>query len=310
MRFTALIILFIALHLGAAVPADTLELTKLSEPLQSLTWHVRLEVPNNKPLNFTIMWNVADSSSYCCAVVEARPVSEADFAGRCACTVSIYDVFEGTKKLVSTTEELFGYATEMPTGFSAVLNLDSSGTQLSFGGSVPDISLPIAFNAEHPGAVGLLRSKSTRVLGNLMIKKSRPPIIQSRFADEDTIRAYLSASDDINEGLWEYLDRDVDRERAALGSEYRLATVSVAQGVYSIILLGSPHGVVGHLDVKGTLRATEFIDHYDLEWIASSGQYLDRDTSADFEEGGAVLRLNFPLLSSNVRFRRVLSPKN
>ena len=57
--------------------------------------------------------------------------------------------------------------------------------------------------------------------------------------------------------------------------------------------------------IKGRLRPTIFDSHFDLEWHTATGVTLREDTHATIEQDGAILRLNFPLSNSSIRFSRV-----
>lgn len=287
-------------------PADTLELTDLCDPVSTLTYHVRLQASRNKPLAFDVFWNRTDSIHYRRARIEASPVAEADGTGRNVCTYTLIRR-DGADEIVETTGEgLFTYATDRNNGFSAVLNVDSSGASLACGGASPEIDIDIEFDNETPGALGISRQRKTGVISNTIISKHRKPITRSAFETEEDIAAHIAASDDRLEALWSYLDRNTEPKHAVLADEYRIATVADGAGGYDIVLLEGPwqNRTVPPLHVKGKLLRTPFIDHFDLEWIDAHGNSLTHDTSADFELDGAVLKLNFPLLKSTVRFRR------
>lgn len=135
----------------------------------------------------------------------------------------------------------------------------------------------------------------------------------SAFATIDSLLAYLSASEDQYEGLWRYLDRDMDASRTDLGAYYDLATVRRADGGYDIIYLGysgaNEMGVARHwrpLQIKGRLAPTIFIGNFDLAWREASGVDVGAEANAQFAPDASILALRFPLLRAQLRFSRAL----
>lgn len=305
-RFSSVIFAFIAFAAFSAKGIDSLCLTELERPVTELTYHVRLGVPNNRPLNFSVFWNRYDSAVFMRADIEVFPLSEADATGKNVCRYVVYAVENGAERERTSGEGKFSFATEKKTGFSAVLTADASGGALSLGGAYPEIYVPVDFDRERPGAIGVGYGRKTKLLNNLIVSRQRDLVRRSRFASEDELAEYLRFSEDSKEGIWTYLDRDVDVRKASLPADYRLATVADSVGGYDIIILAGGGDLFKPLDIKGHLSPTPFIDHYDLEWLCYDGKHLSADTSADIEQGGAVLKLSFPLLGSIVRFRRSL----
>ncbi|MDE6611074.1 MAG: hypothetical protein K2K22_00770, partial [Muribaculaceae bacterium] len=58
------------------------------------------------------------------------------------------------------------------------------------------------------------------------------------------------------------------------------------------------------LQLKGRLTPPVFERHFDRQWRTAHGKTLREDTSATLELDGTVLRLDFPLAKSSLRFRR------
>ena len=56
--------------------------------------------------------------------------------------------------------------------------------------------------------------------------------------------------------------------------------------------------------VKGRLKPTVFIDHYDLEWTDATFETIDRDIHASVTDN-AILTLSFPLLNTTFRFSKM-----
>lgn len=128
------------------------------------------------------------------------------------------------------------------------------------------------------------------------------------FHSEQELIEYLASSDDPNEAIWSYLDRDTDPRRLNLGGDYRLATVRRDDGGYDLLYLGGARINAGFWEpmrMKGRLDPTVFIGHFDLVWYDAYGISIDVETSADITDG-ALMKLSFPLSGSSVRFRREL----
>lgn len=303
----SMVLCLVCLPLAAANRADTLQTIELGRPVETLTYHVRLETKAGKPLKFTLLWNGHADGSRCGVHVEARPVAEADGAGRSTCIYRVFTDNAAGTDVVREGEGLFCYGTGRNTAFSAVLNVDATGAELSLGGVEPEIRMPVPFDRLKPGSLGLLRPSDAKLTVHTLITRQTEPRRRASFATVDSLATYLAASADPLEGRWEYLDRDTDPAKVSAGGRYVVATVADGNGGYDIVYLGGAETFGDDwapLDVKGRLVPTPFIDHFDLEWIAADSRTLRSETSADFMSGRAVLRLNFPLLNSSIRFRR------
>lgn len=109
------------------------------------------------------------------------------------------------------------------------------------------------------------------------------------------------------EGFWKYLDRDNDRAYARPGGEYRIAVISNDSGGFDIIYIDGARINASEWEtgmLKGRLTPTIFTDHYDLIWYDSSMRPVDRECSATVEQG-AILRLDFPLLKTSIRYSKL-----
>lgn len=124
----------------------------------------------------------------------------------------------------------------------------------------------------------------------------------------EAIDAYFRSnpSAESPEGIWSYLDRNNNPDYARPGGEYRLAIVrSTDQPGFDIIYLsgatiGSDHWQPGMK--KGHLSPTTFSGHYNLTWFDSTMQRIDSECSASLEASSTILRFDFPLLKSSMRF--------
>ena len=128
------------------------------------------------------------------------------------------------------------------------------------------------------------------------------------YESEDALMSYLAASADINEAVWDYLDRDIDPALASVGGRYRLATVKSATrpGSYDIVCLSGGDTPAGRepMRVIGRLAPTIFIGTYALEWVDAKGRLLSGDQDAQISSDHAILTLRWPLLRAQLRFSR------
>lgn len=110
-------------------------------------------------------------------------------------------------------------------------------------------------------------------------------------------------------GTWRYLDRVTPKNhRSVLGGRYTLAVVGDddSDDLLIVYVDGAENAdtIWKTGDVKGRLKPTVFEGHYDLIWYDSSKNEVGiGECSATFE-GYDILRLDFPLLESQIRLRR------
>lgn len=119
----------------------------------------------------------------------------------------------------------------------------------------------------------------------------------------------FAASDDPVEGYWRYLDRENDPQYARPGGRYLLAVVKskVNDGSYDIVYVDGAETFRDRwhpMMLKGKLRPTIFLDHYDLEWTDSTFDTMERDIHASVS-GNSILTLSFPLLKTTLRFSKM-----
>lgn len=121
----------------------------------------------------------------------------------------------------------------------------------------------------------------------------------------DDVMRHLSLSGDPVEGIWRYLDRETDDNRARLGGNYSLIVVANGDGYDMLYLDGARvnNQAWRKLMLKGKLLPTPFENHYDMVWYDSMMNRMDDETHATFSKEG-ILSLEFPLFRSSMRFYR------
>lgn len=233
---------------------------------------------------------------------------------------SFGDIFDRRQSLLSLTrggKELFkkdvsGF--ESSSGVYNTLRVEIDGhdrvLRVSGGGKGLEelISLPLD-GVESPAAFAVW-SKGELTLSAMSLETAKSPQqLYSTGWTQDKLTERLRGSKDAVEGYWRYLDRENDPQYARPGGRYLLAVVKAeneADG-YEIVYVD---GAETRRDqwrpmmLKGRLKPTIFVGHYDLEWIDSTFEPIDRDIHATVSDG-AILTLSFPLLKTTLRFSRM-----
>ena len=135
-----------------------------------------------------------------------------------------------------------------------------------------------------------------------------------RFATVGELEGYLATSTDLREGIYRYMDRDMDAAYAVPGGYYDLAVVRMPMAgpeTYCLLYLsGATHSASAWkaLMPKGMLRRTEYLTGYDLVWRTTDGGILNRENNGDFGDG-AILTLRLPLYHATLRFVKKLKSR-
>lgn len=127
--------------------------------------------------------------------------------------------------------------------------------------------------------------------------------------DVTKLDSIVNSADNTLQGVWSYLDRDSDPRLLNMGGDYELV-IQGKENVFEIYYLnGARVGAKKWREgaLKGILQPTRFINHYNLVWLDALGRPISREASADFIDG-SILRLNFPLYRSTVRFYKKSKP--
>ncbi len=133
-----------------------------------------------------------------------------------------------------------------------------------------------------------------------------PALLASPWTTDSLLKILSEPDRNAPQGIWVYLDRDNDLRYCRLGGEYRIAIVDDNNGGFDIIYLdgattGASQWKAGMR--KGHLRPTIFRNHFDLVWYDATMNVIQSEASATMEQD-AILRLDFPLLKSSMRFYR------
>ncbi len=277
--------------------------------LSSMAIEMRESLHNAKPGfssdSFGILWNESDDgkSFYSASL---QPVS----GHNDEIIDSRYVLFKVLHKQQSECVTI--YETRLKDGFGMEreentlgvdIDIDSAIVRIYGGDVMPERIHEIKLPGEISNTMGIEAHGATKI--SLLVTESTVDNyrnIQTSWTEEEIDR-YLKGAD-FPEGRYRYLDRETDSKYARLGGRYELALISDGEGAFDLIYLGgattnSRHWRPGML--KGKLKPTIFTGHYDLEWYDSSSNVTSSECSADIEQR-AILKLNFPLLKSAMRF--------
>ena len=108
---------------------------------------------------------------------------------------------------------------------------------------------------------------------------------------------------DLIEGLWSYLDKNINEESLKLGGKYTIAIIKNQSG-YDLIYydgaeINNKNWQCGML--KGIIQKTSFQDNYNLIWWDSKKNAIDDDTYSTISDF-KILTLYFPTEKSQIRF--------
>ncbi len=164
---------------------------------------------------------------------------------------------------------------------------------------VPDVKSAVALR---------VWSRGELAVSSLSLETVRSPQVElSTSWTQELLTAHFRESNDPIEGYWQYLDRENDPAYARPGGRYLLAVVRAESGGYDIIYVDGAEKMRDEwrpMMLKGRLKPTIFVDHFDLEWIDSTFEPIERDIHATVTDK-AILTLSFPLFKTVMRFSRV-----
>jgi len=258
-------------------------------------YHVRLVPDRHHVTEVSLYWDYISPAQHLRADYAVVPTTEIDNTDSAPIDCKVYRVSGGIDSLVATFSSYVRYSRGRDAGISAILRANGDGARLDFGGKTvcDGFDVPCSGCA---ASVGFSTDRDVRVLADNLI--TRYTNGRSRY-----MRDIVFDGNDPLTGQWRYLDRDADSKRVPSGIDYNLSVVAGPDSTYTIIYAGEPLDGWTYGDVKGHLTPTPFENHFDLEWYDQSGRRYYRDTSADLLVDGQVLRLNFPILGTSVRFR-------
>lgn len=284
------------------------DLTVIDSAVETLNYHLRLAPARHTDAEAILYWDYADSLNHCALHFSIPAIVSADDILGTSAPYSIHTIADGRDSTITAGRVNIAYRPAGTEGLSAVLRVFAGKAYIDLGSAKAEITEPVPFSNIPGRAMGYECSRTLTELRNHIRLTPGEAVAYADFDSVEALTAYIADSKDPIEGLWTYLDRDIDLRRADLGGFYRLATIRRPDGDYDIVYLsgaGSRKTDWQPLRIKGRLHPTIFRDHFDLVWHTPTGTTLRYDTSATIEVDGNVLRLSFPLWNAAVRFSRV-----
>lgn len=289
-----------------------------SPTLPSLTMAVetRGRIPSAKRLNgpsecrFGVIWNATDKSNFHYATL--RPVDDDAYdyvSDSRHVLLEIGKMIRGENILILTrrlssdiglsdSENSIAVETDCRTG-NTLIYAGNKGLNLVAETSVTPVS---------KAGIGLICDGLIEI--SLAVTESEPDLsyqLCTTWTEERLIASFTGNNANPVVGFWKYLDRDNDHMYARMGGEYNIAVTPNESGSFDIIYLGGARVNASEWKpgmIKGRLIPTIFTDHYDLNWYDASMRPIDRECSATIEQG-AILRLDFPLLKTSIRYSKI-----
>lgn len=279
-----------------ALMADSLELYEVGNPVDELIYRAGVRRPKGADLRLTLLWNYVDSTRQRRAEFDIPAAAHDDGITSPRLLWRIVERRNGVDSLVAKGDD----ALRDPAGtFTLSLTASSAGARLRAGSTTLAIDIPVAFDRDSTASLGLLASRDVS-MSEHTLRTVDAPALRPYPAPTADIERRIAESTDPAEGIWLYLDRDTDPEKANPAHVYTLATVADGKGAYTIVDISDPAAPA----VKGFMAPLPFEGHYTLIWHTADGRRLDTDCGAVISHAGAVITLSFPMHSATLRFYR------
>ncbi len=272
--------------------------------VERLDYHLRVGAPRSAQ-TISLYW-IEESSGdgyYTSVTLPERFNDESGILP--AALYKIYRRSGQSNEVVDEGEVEADYGTGRQAGFSVVIRKRKSGCILEMGGTraATTIEVPFVYDksiliyAEVPQRLAIKRSTLTFM--------PMPDHIEGPYRNMEDLLEYIKSSNDSKVGIWKYLDRKTDKDKAEPGGKYTLACVEAEKGYDLIYLDGDTSGSWEQLQVKGHLEPSGFIDNYDMTWYTADGHIYKSDTNASFTNEGSILECRFPEVDGLIRFKRL-----
>lgn len=259
---------------------------------------------------FGAAWAMEDSGNYSFALIRPTDADHSD------------DLYSPPRLLLSVGHTENGVTTDLIPPLEISKAIDPNGGDNSLAVEISDKEIRILVGSRQLNQVASLPSSAHDLSGasaviargnidfSLIVTESTPdPRIEVASSwTPETIDSYFMSdpASEPPEGIWIYLDRNNDPDFARPGGDYRLAIVRSTDSPGFDIIYLSGASVGSRLWTpgmkKGHLSPTTFSGHYNLTWFDSTMQRIDSECSASLEASSTILRLDFPLLKSSMRF--------
>lgn len=277
------------------------------DSIKSLTVEARVAVSTNKETqgksksNWRLLWNYISNDTYNFIEFGWQNTDFGDIYDQRQVIITIASVLHGKETIEKKV--FLSDGVSMSNGYNTILleikanlyNVFVGAEQLNYVGS-------FNFVGSILGKCGVQTSVLSTVAHfivepSLDIKKK----IKTQYTYE-ILKDIFSYKKDTNEGFWNYLDRDNNPQWARIGGRYRLALLSQGEDFLLLYIDGAEvnKSQWNECMVKGRLKATNFENHYDVEWYDSTFELIKKDIYANIDN--SILTIHFPIYKSSVRF--------
>lgn len=288
-----------AVYAGAATPGIEY-LDTLATPVGTADIHLRVDT-RDRASTWGLAYNITGDRYDFVTVDNPENRFDNDIAASICVTTGSCDgvtTITGNKYIIDRGVDV------SDSRWSLLLKTDGDSATIIVGQKTPLLSIGTSVDTAN-GIFALLSDKKTKVIRHTIESKVATPVCRAPFDNIRQLETYIAGTTDPFERIWSYLDRDTDLRRVTPGGNYTLATVSDGKGGYDIVYLDGAR--VRNKDwqplmIKGRLKATPFIGHFDLIWLDAKGNPAPGETNATIENNNSILRLDFPSHNSQVRF--------
>lgn len=287
-----------ALSACPGMEAGTVRLDTLpSAGVMSGKIHIRVKAHKRDRRKASLLFDYRSPDDFYAVDFEVPDIAEVGEIYHARVSYVLRRHYAGSDSVLIKSSFAARYRPENP-GVSVVIQLDHLGAVAMLGTCEAAATLSLPIDCATPGLLGLQAVSDLDVARYDVDIEPRRVLPASPFENLKTLKEHIAMSEDLQESFWAYLDRNLDPVRASVGRFYNLATVRIDDG--SLLIVDADNVSA----VKGLLRPTIFINHFDLLWVDAAGRIIDIETNADIVNG-SVLTLNFPLHKSSIRFRKV-----
>lgn len=266
---------------------------------------------NSKNANseYGLVWNYINDDNYMLLRLNCKNTAPHDILDERIMLVELCEVINGKYMKIASTKITKGV--NLYDGYNAImLEYDKFSLTFKIGNKSLKTINNIQIKCDTLFNIGyMVGSNSCVAIERLVIKSKNDNFasIQTKYTRE-YINNYLKQQNrDFIEGLWTYLDRNIDEENLKIGGKYTLVILKNENNGYDILyydgaMVNSSQWQCGML--KGLLYKTSFSDNYDLVWYDSMMNIFSDDTYATFADY-MVLTLHFPIEKGQIRFKKI-----
>lgn len=270
------------------------------------TVHVRLATDGDKPTKWGIIWNYTTPSNYTKATLTLPGDGRYSEAYSTEALVEVEMCRNGVVEQVCS-RKITGEIDDAK-GMNSLKLVFDGGQAMLYAGATDQREVAVVPFGSPGGVVAFFCDAPVRV--QRLDVRSHAAVLPAMcvFSTIEELATHIKASADPMEGFWEYLDRNVDPEKASVGGRYILATV-LRDDAYDIVYVKGAEVASAAwcpMQLKGILRPTIFRDNYDMEWITADMHRIADDCDALLSDDKAILTLRFPVAGAQLRLRRIM----